>query len=367
VHVKTAGSDCSPKATPDVKVDRPLDHLFSHQFGPGWVGGDATYSTALPGGREAFVFSDTVIGHAKPDGSTRITGLIHNSELVGSLTHLKFDHGGNLRSPRPLIPDTRGRVDQWQVASTYVARSRQLVFVNEFAHRPGPFERFTGRSALAVLSLTAHHPPEFRAAVALPSDPEDQWGNAVVRSEAYMYIYGSVDDPSSGTFVGMKVARVPPGDSLRTRAWRYWDGSTWVAGVRRALTIRTGNELTGITAQRGIHGYAAVSIPESVRTDRALDISYACSPQGPWSDAVAVYTIPEVQHFGDEIAYIPTFHPELAGRSGTVISYNVDTLGGLIPLRMDIHVYQPRFLRLTYEAGRRLPTPTVVIAEFHPG
>lgn len=359
------GFDCAPNTRPTVTVDHSLHQVFSNQFGPGWVAGDATYSTALPDGREAFVFSDTVIGRARANGSAHITGLAHNSELVGPLAHLASDYGGSFRSPRPLIPDPRGHKDQWQVASTYVENGKQLVFVNEFVPHVGPFERFTGRSAIAVLSLSLSPgaTPTLQSTTRLAGGSLDQWGNALLRDASYTYIYGSVSDTVTGKIYGMKVARVPLGRSLRLRAWRYWNGSKWVAGEAHAVTVRARNELTGVTAEEGHVGYEAVSIPGSVRTDRTVDLSYSCFPQGPWSSPTPVYSIPEVRHLHNEIAYIPTFHPELSGNSGLVVSFNLDTLDGLSPLEKDIHAYQPQFLRLVNGSPQRAPTPTVVVAK----
>ena len=359
----SAGVDCAPATLPTVGVDHSLHQLFSDRYGPGWVGGDATYSTALPDGSEAFVFSDTVIGRAEPDGSARIAGLAHNSELVGPLTHLASNYGGTYRSPRPLIPDSRGHRLQWQVAATYVENGQQLVFVNEFAPRAGPFERFTGRSAIAILSLSPKVPPKFQSTVRLAGGVRDQWGNAVLRTASYTYVYGFVSNTATGTIYGTKIARVPRGRSLRLRSWRYWNGSRWVAGEAHAVTVRTRNELTGVMAQQNHVGYEAVSIPGSVRTDRTVDLSYACSPQGPWSKPVDVYSIPQIGHRRGEIAYIPTFHPELSGRSGIVVSFNLDTLEGLSPLKKDIHAYQPQFLRLGNGSLPRSPPPTVVVAK----
>jgi hypothetical protein len=314
---------------------------------------------ALPDGHEAFVFSDTVIGRARPNGLASITGLAHNSELVGTLAHLTSDYGGTFRSPRPLIPDSRGHRRQWQVASTYVENGEQLVFVNEFVPHIGPFERFTGRSAIAVLSLSPDGTPTLQSTTSLAGGSLDQWGNAVLHDASYTYVYGSVGGRTAGTFYGMKVARVPQGRSLHLRSWRYWNGSSWVAGEAHAVTIRTGNELTGVMTQKGRVGYEAVSIP-GIRAGGTVDLSYSCSPQGPWSTPTPVYSIPQVRRLYDEIAYIPRFHPELSGNTGIVVSFNLDTLEGLSPLAKDIHAYQPQFLRIVNGAT---PTPAVVVAK----
>jgi hypothetical protein len=336
--------DCVPPKKPAVTPDESLDHTFTDQLGPGWVGGDATYSTELPDGQTAFVFSDTLIGRATPSGSARISGIAHNSELLGTLPSLRSDYAGSYSHPDPLIPDDRGDGDQWQVAATFVEQGRQLVFVNEFHPRRGPFARFTGRSAIAVLTLQ-EGTPTFSSLVVLPTSPRTQWGNAAMQQGPYTYVYGTVGDSHGDTFLGMKLARVRSGDALHPGKWRFWGGSGWEAREARAAIVRTGNELTGVLPQTGRSGDEAVSIPGSVLTDKTVDLSYACTPQGPWSEPAPVYSIPQIR-IRNELAYIPTFHPELSGDGAVVISYNVDTTDALPALVRHVHDDQPRFVRL---------------------
>ena len=340
-------SDCQPSSLPTATVDSSLDSLMADQWGPGWVGGDATYSTALPNGEEAFVFSDTLIGTSQPSGAMTLTGFTHSSELVGALPTLNGDFGGSSSAPQTLIPDTTDPGDQWQVAATYVEDGDQLVFVNEFAPVPGsPYDSFTGHSGIAVFSIEPDGMPSFDSVISLPTDTDTQWGTAVTQSGGYTYVYGSDIDPSSQTFFGMKLARVSLGSSLITGAWQYWDGSQWVSGEANAVPIPSSTLFTGVTPQQGASGYVAVSIPGGVFQDKTVDLSYACSPTGPWSSPVPIYTIPQVNEYPNEIAYIPTFHPELSSH-GLIISYNVDSLSGLSALEQNVHQYQPQFLQLS--------------------
>ena len=115
-------------------------------------------------------------------------------------------------------------------------------------------------------------------------------------------------------------------------------------GEGSAVPITTTNELTGITAQSDEGGYVGVSVPGSVFTDKTVDLSYACSPAGPWSAPTPVYTIPQVTQYTDEIAYIPTFHPELSPAGDLIVSYNIDTTSGLAATEEDVHQYQPQFI-----------------------
>ena len=149
----------------------------------------------------------------------------------------------------------------------------------------------------------------------------------------------------AGTFYGMKVARVPTGESLQTGDWTYWNGSQWVSGETNAIAINTGAQLSGVVAQAGGSGYVALAIPGGGYNASSVTLSYACSPTGPWSTPQVVYSIPQVAQYTDEIAYTPTFHPELSGQGGLVVSYDINsTSAGAI--FQDVHQYQPQFLLL---------------------
>jgi hypothetical protein len=336
--------NCQPTTNPTATVDTSLTSLMSNEKGPGWIGGDATYSTELPSGNEAFVFSDTLIGTALPSGLSSLTGLIHSSELIGTLSDLNTDLVGTSSAPQTLIPDTVDPGDTWQVAATYIEKGMQLVFVNEFS--PGnPFDQYTGRSGIAIMSIPADGMPTLSSVTLVPTDPYTQWGNAVMQSGGYNYIYGDYADVPIGEFLAMKVARVSLNQTLNTGSWQYWDGSTWVSGEANAVPISTVNQLTGVIPQQDGVGYVAVSTAPNVYAN-SVQLSYACSPEGPWTVPLPVYTVPQIDEYQDEIAYIPTFHPELSSGGSLIVSYNIDTTNGWADVEQNVHQYQPQFLQL---------------------
>ena len=340
---RAQGADCVPTVHPTATMDSGLDGVIANETGPGWLGGDMGYSTELPNGQESFVFSDTLIGTAQSSGLSSITGIPRNSELVGALPDLNTDISGTYGAPESLIPD--GSTDHWWTTSTYVEDGDQLVFVNEFAPVSGGIDQFTGRSGIAVLSVSGSGMPSFSSIVALPTDPDTQWGNAFVQNATYTYVYGLDSSPTLGTFYGMKVARVPIGESLQTSDWTYWNGSQWVSGEANAAAINTGAQLTGVVPQAGGSGYAALSIPGGSYHGAAVTLSYACSPTGPWSSPQVVYSIPQITQYPDEFAYTPTFHPELTGQGGLVVSYDLNSTNAA-DVEQDVHQYQPQFLLL---------------------
>jgi hypothetical protein len=337
------GSDCQPRTEPTAQVDWSLTNLFADQSGPGWIGGDGTYSTELPNGSESFVFSDTLVGTAQPSGMTSVTGMPNNSELVGPMPNLTSDFNGTFGAPQSLIPDPPG-TDHWWTAATDVENGLQLIYLNEFAPVSGSaFDYFTGRSAIAAMALTSSGLPTLQTLTYLPTDPDTQWGNAVVQSGPYVYVYGIVSDPSSGAFYGMKIARVPAGQSTNNGTWTYWTGTAWVQGEGNASLVNTGVILTGVAVQQGGQGYVAASIPGGLH-GTSVDLSYACSPTGPWSVPQPVYSIPQIGEYANEFAYIPTFHPELS-QNGLVVSYNINSTNQTAVLQ-NVHQYQPQFILL---------------------
>ena len=118
---------------------------------------------------------------------------------------------------------------------------------------------------------------------------------------------------------------MPAGQSLDVNAWRYWNGSQWVAGELKAAIVPTVNQLTGVQPDPDGKGFIAVSIPSGLFNDTTVDLSYASSPAGPWTAPQPVYVIPELKQYGDEMAYSPTFHPELSSSDQLIVSYNIDT------------------------------------------
>jgi hypothetical protein len=104
-----------------------------------------------------------MIGTAKPNGRAVTTTVVRNSELYGSLPGLHTSYEGTYRRPKPLIPNRKKKGNGWQVAATYVENGRQLIFINEFSPVTGStFDRFTGHSGIAALSVPTGGRPTLR-------------------------------------------------------------------------------------------------------------------------------------------------------------------------------------------------------------
>jgi hypothetical protein len=338
----SARSDCAPATLPTAAADLPLDSVLSNQAGPGWVGGDIGYSTALPNGQESFVFGDTLIGSAQSSGVVSLKAFVHGSTLVGTMPNLSTKVTGTLSSPQPLIPDAAP--DGWQTGATYMENGQQLIFVNEFAEVQGSlFENFVGRSGIAVMSLSSGE-PVFSSTMPLPTDPVTQWGVAMTQSGGEDYVYGEAFNTATNTWYGMKVARVPVGSSLDTSQWTYWNGSSWLPGEANAVAQPI-PFITGIIPMSN-SGFMGVGVGGTYGQAMHVSVTFACSPTGPWSTPQTIYTIPETTEYPNEFAYMATLHPEISDAGGLVMSYSINSLSGLSALEQNDHLYQPRFIQI---------------------
>lgn len=342
---------CAPAKLPVAHPNFDLDNAFAGLRGPGWIGGDSGYSTLLPDGRLAFTFSDTFIGIAYSSGSSRISGMPRNSELVGTLGAMTSNYNGDYYKPESLIPDSNSGLWYWTFA-TYSENGEQLIYLNEF-NNENMFGKFSGVSAIATMAIPKGKLPQLSGVTILPFDLQTSWGRAHFQEGGYHYIFGHYTPPPGNKFVGMKLARVPVGHSTELGKWEYWNGKGWSNAVSDAVPFYTTNELDGVMPEPKDMGtgYMAVSIPNGVFADTTFDVSFACAPQGPWSIPMPVYTLPEITgkgSFRNEIAYLPTVHPELNKERAIIASYSINTTKGLEAYQDNIHIYQPRFLTLNY-------------------
>ena len=166
----------------------------------------------------------------------------------------------------------------------------------------------------------------------------------MVQSGGYDYIYGIDFNTNAGIWYGLKVARVPVGQTLDFSQWTYWNGSSWVSGELNAAVTAT-PLVNGIIPLENASGFMGVGVGGS-GSDYYLYLTFSCSPTGPWSWSANAYTIPETATYSNEIAYMATFHPELTA-DGLVASYSIDSSNGLSSLEQDDHEYQPRFVDIT--------------------
>jgi hypothetical protein len=183
-----------------------------------------------------------------------------------------------------------------------------------------------------------------------------QYGNGVMANTAeagspladgYIYVYGVLNDSSTKWLLA---ARVLPADIANFAAYRFWNGSAWVADITQAAPIVSGvsEELSVTPLSNG--QYALVYQLNDIGNYTA--ISYGKSPVGPFGKAKKIYTCPEPKEYkGEQVyCYNAKAHPALSAPGQLLISYNVNTFSSTANLN-NASIYHPRFIQYTLPAG----------------
>ena len=333
------------------------------QPGPGWTGGDSTYSRRLPDGRTLYFFSDSYIASsvvpngagAEPGTRVRSNPIFqgHNSIVVlntdGSVATLSG--GDPTVSPTSLFSPANTNDLYWMGDSTVqpdgsggnVLKLLLLEFNASTYAFVGTSVATLSLPSLAVQSITP-----------LSLSPGVEWGSAVLQSGPYLYVYG-IEDLPSGKYP--HVARMAPGDLGNPDAWTFWDGTDWVRGAQNAARILTGTDsisnefnVNHIHAAAG-NAYVMTTMDTSVGFGAWKDVVmyFSCGPQGPWSPKQVVYTTPETGEKdqtgqGTLLTYNPHSHFESIANGSVLISYDLNDTNGNDLIFMDN--YRPLFIRV---------------------
>lgn len=353
-------------AAPDTQLDTTFDNYADdHTSIDDWTGADSTYSAQLPGGEDAWIFSDTFLGTVNADGSRSpviqdggTTPFINNSFVLTSNSALDRARragaggittvtGGTAADPTALMPPPDA--DHWYWSRDGMVLGGRLdVIYSEFQTTgTGVFDFAWYRNVLAQYSLSDLSTPS--DVVALPSGDDVSWGAWLMRDGGYTYIYGTED---LGSVKYLHLARVS-GQDL-TQPWQYltstgsWSGTETDSArleTDDSASISVSNEMSVVR-----HGdvYVLVTQDMSAPLSADIDLAYSCSPTGPFVDETTAYTTPETGAtgtYGDANVYTynPHEHPELDSGNTLVISYNVNSFVNT-DLYANASIYRPRFI-----------------------
>ncbi len=352
--VPTQASEAECVSTGQVRDVADLNRIADTvRGGPEFQGGDVGADTQLQDGRRLMVFADTLRSPTF-DGQR----LVRNSMLIigGACiqTVVPEDHGA-------LIPDRPGApavepVGYWPMSVVTVTKPGYdlvLVTCQRVRSTGGPdiFDFEILGPAVAVFVVARGDTPQLISVrdVGRDSRSADRpvWGAAAAIDDGWLYLYGTATPREPYVFgFSLRVARVRPEDVLRTRSWRYWDGSDWVSEATAAqelIPAEGGTSQTLSVFARDGTWYALSKRDDFLGTD--IVVWSATSPWGPFDAGRTVATLPADAGAG-ELRYMPLAHAGLLPRSGTVVvsySRNRTEFGEIIS---DPTRYRPRFLRI---------------------
>jgi hypothetical protein len=351
-----ASAQCTLPANPlPAAVDSSFDSFFT-QNGPGWTGGDGTYSVLLPDGRNLWMWSDSYIGTVNPTTRRRSSYLFtaHNSLTIQDQTNNTLTTVGYPPQTSSYFVPSNKNDWFWQGAGLVAQPSPGVYKIKIMLLEWTGLFKLVGFS-VATLSWPSLSIDSIQPVTGL--DTSLEWGVSILQVGTTYYIYG-LKDPGTDTKTPY-LARASSVNNLTNAAkWQFWNATQgkWLAGEANATALSGVASITpeySVDQLTSTHGtfYLMTGMdpqhPAYPLWD-AVTTWYSCSPQEPWSNRTTVYTTPEAGangcKVGTLVTYNPKAHPEFTNSSGILISYNVNANNGTDLVCADD--YKPRFLRL---------------------
>ena len=160
--------------------------------------------------------------------------------------------------------------------------------------------RLSARNRTPVMSVEGADP------TLLYADGQGAYSGATV-VKGVLYGFGGCDFWACGT------AKVPLTDVTHSSAWRYWDGTAWVADASKAVKQgpTPGSAGHSVFYNAALSSWVNMWMPYGTST---VQYQVAGRPWGPWSSAKTALVAPK----GNGTTYAMFAHPEYAQRNGAV-------------------------------------------------
>lgn len=347
----------------------------------GWTGGDVAASVDLGDGRTLWLFGDSWFGAAAEGrhlpGSIMVNNSIAVSTERNSEIRLEFFSGPTDAEGRPtawiapappvVLPDATERTWYWPSGAVAVlpgpdGARRLAIFlfhVRRIDDRSSVWNFESAGSAVAIVSNMDAPVPNWRVEQsAIPhaissrasresGAPETNWGNAVWLDPdgEFLYIYGVREQPPMNK--QLILARTVPRAVEQFDQWRFYAGNDqWSTKSADAAPI-AGAMVTEFTVQTWPAGPKPllIMVQSEALFGRRILLRTTRRPEGPWSDPVPVYTVPDVEKDRDYFTYAAKGHPHLSPPGALLITYLVNS-HDFAKMFNDASIYRPRFIRV---------------------
>lgn len=315
----------------------------------GYQGGDGCSSVVLPEGTELddfpgaaepitlWFFADSFAGSVDCDTGQYVAGLPLRNVIVvedgnGQLLGQVYGPGAGA-DWAPLRPSGFPDPWWWPIDATLDSLGRPIVACwhvtsgGRYGHLLDTHLVRLDPSTLEVVTFTALGSASGTAFLEqfLDPDPDDPAAMVYVLFQHYMPTY-DVYGPD-GSRVHQKLGRVPLADLTTPSAWRYWNGSAYVAGMANAVPLRDTSGAPfadDATIARIPSGYIAATKRQDEPNFRVYT---APAPEGPWQLAGGLEDqgdTGQTRYGGAEVfSYHPKFHPQIALPNGELmLTYN---------------------------------------------
>ena len=298
--------------------------------GPGWTGGDVTFSTPLPDGRIAWIFGDTFIDHVTRDGR-RTGGLVNNSIVIQDGACLTTYATGTPAAPAALLHPADPGEWYWPADATVEANHLHVLLWLMRRTGLGAWDFEVVRTDLATLALPDLTEPAIQA---LPAAPGVAWGSAIMEDDGRTYVYGIHVHAGGERY--LHVARTTLG---LESPWEYRTTTGWSPDPDASA-----DQLPGISHQISVlhEGREYLLLTQELGFGADLNLYRAPTPAGPWEGpAEPLAQVPPP--LPGTFTYNAVAHPEYTAAGRLLLSSNVNSLDPAAAL-IDAAIYHPRFI-----------------------
>ena len=341
-----------------VKPDLAFERLFRRD--DGWIGSDAIYSIPLPDDSWLWIFGDTLVGEVRE-------GRRWNVAMVNNSFARQRGFGADQRIELQLARDPRGKATSFitpQDKPGYfwlwdglVLDGRLYLFTTRLTS-PGTITAFDWKlldQSVVIVENPLDPPAQWtHRQVDFPhghfsETSESLWGLEVLREGEWIYTFGTrrgaASDPRE-----LVLARVAPQDFLHFDRWQFQRNGEWVAEATQASPLAVGVGTEGSITW--LPGYKLWVYVYSPPLDATIQIRAARTLTGPWSDPQSLYTCPDPQRNPRIFCYAAKGRILPGTRNELLVSYATNSFEMLPDVTADAEIYQPRFVRVTFEPAR---------------
>jgi hypothetical protein len=345
---------------PRFKVEPLPRYDAAFERASGWTGGDGANSIALDDGRILWMFGDSLIGRVQ-DGRRIDSRLINNSAAIQTgrepaIAAMAFFYRTLADgSPAAFLKPADGAGWLWPYHGVRTAEGLFLFLLQiEPADGPAGFGFKLIATWLGKIVNPDEDPERWDLAQQkIPWGHEGRlFGSAVMVQGDICYIYGTMDDASSGVMVKhMIVARAPLEKLGHFSAWRFFADGDWVAEADRA-----GRVCDHVASEFSVSYLPELGRYALVYTEGGLSpnivLRFSPRPEGPWGDPVRVYSCPEAGWDPRIFCYAAKGHPELGVAADELIVTYMANATDFALLESDARLYRPRFLKITFDGAQ---------------
>ncbi|MGO8717597.1 MAG: DUF4185 domain-containing protein [Acidobacteriaceae bacterium] len=325
----------------------------------GWQGADAAYSIPLPGGRDIWIFGDTLYGEKR-----LVTGhaprMVHNSLGISTC-----DAQGNFHLQYVIRRGSQGQAESffspqnpnhWYWAMDgFVAKDDLWVTLLCIEHAkqasPWAMDFATCGSDLARVSHLDRDPQQWSVQYfpLVPNGVKAYPSASTVVDGKYVYLfalYESGSRPLLVTRVPLKGLNNPKKHLEYLAADGQWKPGFDPANAKQVM--KTGSTELSIRYHPALKKWLAVMLDPHGFSDKVI-LRSAPTLTGPWSEPQVIYHIPEMlpgpKRDKDTFCYAGKEHPEFEPPGELDFTYVCNTMD--VPkLATNTSIYYPHFIQV---------------------